>query len=338
MLEHDNLLYKQLPKYANGGGVRTTMQEVHVNPAEVHHMDELQGGPSYTASGRRSYKKLGRLFKNLHMANILHHHVAEHRAMGGPIGRHEHASAANGRYGDTELVEMDHNLVHLMNHAQGGATYNPWDGKPEYFLGGLFKSLGSKLMPMAGKIGGGLLGMAKAGSTGGKNLLSSSMSAFKNGANSFKGFANSAGRNALNILPSGSTLRNGAASVGRTLAQAAPIAVPAIMQHRQDQQMMRQQQQMMQQAQQPEPEPQIPMRRQEEAPVEDYHAQDVSNMYGGSHGYASPPPMRRSLMAPPPPSSARMQAPGAAEGDSYDSDDDFQDARGGGANTFYGRR
>jgi len=76
----------------------------------------------------------------------------------------------------------------------------------------------------------------------------------------------------------------------------------------------------------------------EEAPVEDYHAQDVSNMYGGSHGYASPPPMRRSLMTPPPPSSARMQAPGAAEGDSYDSDDDFQDARGGGAGTFYGRR
>lgn len=236
-----DLLYKPTPKFAHGGAVRTTMQEVHVNPEEVAHLDYLQGGPKFSATGKRQYRHLGNLFKNVHIQNAFHDHVAEHRANGGAIGRHEHASAANGRYGDTEIVEMPHHLVDIMNKAQGGAVYNPWDGKPEYFLGGLFSSFASKLGPMLGNIAKGASGLLKSGS----GAISRGASALGRGLSSGAGALSRGASSIASKLPS-------MKAVGTGLGHAANIAghvLPAYMQHRQEQQMM----QAMQQQQQPEP-------------------------------------------------------------------------------------
>lgn len=234
MIYSTDLLYKPTPQlhFADDGPVKTTMQEVHVNPEEVKHLDHLQGGPQFTSTGKRSYKPLGHLFKNPHIVASYHEHVAEHRANGGAIGRHEHASAANGRYGDTEVVEFPHHLVDIMNKAQGGATYNPWDGKPEYFLGGLFSSFASKLGPMLGKV-----------AKGASNLISRGASA--------------TGRAASNIakrLPSMSTVAGAAGRGLGHVAHAAGAILPAYMQHRN----MQQQERMMQPPEAPQEAPEPP--------------------------------------------------------------------------------
>ena len=291
MLDPDNLLYKKLPKYADGGGVKTTMQEVHVNPAEVHHMDFLQGGPRFTSTGKRSYRELGKLLKNPHIAASYHDHVAEHRANGGPIGRHEHALASNGRYGDTEVCEMPHHMVELMNRAQGGATHNPWDGKPEYFLGGLFKSFASKLAPMAGKLFSGA-------ASGAKRFASK---AAPMAGKVFSGAASGAKRLASKAAPMAGKLFSGAASAAKsvapTLANVASEALPIYAQHRMQQQQQRQQEQQQQQQQQHE---QQMMQQQQQMMQQQPH--DDPNDYGlGYAGHGS-----------------------------SDDDDDFHDARGTG--------
>ena len=151
------------PIHRDGHRVKTSMEEVHVSPHEAEWWDHLQGGPQFTATGKRSYKKLGQLFKNPHIENMFHEHARSHFASGGSVGRNHHASEHNGRFGDTMVVEMPHHLCKVLDRAIGGPCYNPIDGKREYFLGALlggaarlFGPMMSRLAPSLGSALGGL--------------------------------------------------------------------------------------------------------------------------------------------------------------------------------------
>lgn len=126
----------------------------HFNRSELGNMDKLQGGRIRDPkTGLPVYSRLGHMIENhpamkTHLDEIFelgNMHKAGHETH---LSKHLKEMAHHGRFGDTELAEIPHTLSEKLDHMIGGPSFNPKDGKKEYFLG----ALASLAMPLVGTL------------------------------------------------------------------------------------------------------------------------------------------------------------------------------------------
>lgn len=81
------------------------------------------------------------------------------RVKGGePLWRLADALRQEGRHGDTMLAHISPEEAEILKELGGSGSINPETGLPEYFLGGLFKSIKNIVRKVIGPVGGAILG------------------------------------------------------------------------------------------------------------------------------------------------------------------------------------
>ena len=75
-----------------------------------------------------------------------------------PLWRLAHALRQEGRHGDTMLAHISPEEAEILKELGGSGSINPETGLPEYFLGGLFKSIKNIVRKVIGPVGGAILG------------------------------------------------------------------------------------------------------------------------------------------------------------------------------------
>ena len=140
---------------ARGGRTRN-MRAIHASPSELDYLDMIQGkkvisedkeSPMHMKKYRRMYPGIESLLKNPHIKAAIFEKVVEHHARGGEVGALHPASAANGRFGDTEVALVGPHTLRFLNSITPHPSVNPHDGHPEFFsLQGMLGGLGDTIM------------------------------------------------------------------------------------------------------------------------------------------------------------------------------------------------
>jgi hypothetical protein len=139
-------------QYKEGSGEHEHGVEAHFNRHELAIMDEYQRGRSIDEKTKLpEYSVLGLMAeKNPNIVHQLIQDFAEAHSVRKAEHEHLHGKLAedqyHGRFGDTELALIPHNLANLFDEAIGNVTRNPEDGKREYFWGSI-AGLVSRALP-----------------------------------------------------------------------------------------------------------------------------------------------------------------------------------------------
>lgn len=233
----------------------------HMSPTEVRALERLQGGAEVDGQGTPEFGKLGHAFRDPQVVAKFMDSLRMQRATGGKVGKRAiDEMRKNGRFGDTKLVKLHPEMVHVLDKTIGHSR-NPKDGHPEYFLGALLGGLGSSLLGGLAKpimsglssLGGSLLKPAMGAMSRGVGSLASGMvgrGARALGKHAFKAARQEASRMAPQLINKGAQALGsraqkwlgGGQQQPAVQQQAAPVPAPAPQQRQQMPQQMPQQQ------------------------------------------------------------------------------------------------
>jgi hypothetical protein len=118
-------------------------------------MTEFYGYPPFPAEG------LGQALQTSSYApeaGITPYARGGHVKGGEPLWRLADALRQEGRHGDTMLAHISPEEAEILKELGGSGSINPETGLPEYFLGGLFKSIKNIVRKVIGPVGGAILG------------------------------------------------------------------------------------------------------------------------------------------------------------------------------------
>lgn len=191
---HDlDILYRNVEVPSTNSRRKPSMVEVHLNPKELDDLTHLQGSAHYNNAGVPVFNKLWKEFlSHDRIQDALHHHIREGHRDGGMISVHEERLRHDGRHGDSRTALMPRPMAEYLEE-QFGKSINPYDGKPEFYLGDLLRGASRYLSPLASSLynmgSAAYRGMSRAGSA-----------AYRGAASAGRGISSAAG-NLYNRLP-----------------------------------------------------------------------------------------------------------------------------------------